>query len=158
VGEVENVSRKESYDLLCWPNGQQVHVEVKGTTTDGESVLLSPNEVQHARKCPHVALFVVSNIGVTRDEEGALDVTGGKVFLLDPWEIDAGELRATGYVHSVPEAPNQYQPAWTLYFAGAVLQGAHPPGLPHSRKDTPLALVLASRKGSVHFDDGDPYG
>jgi hypothetical protein len=39
---------------------------VKGTTTDGVEVILTPNEVEHAREYPHTALFILSNIGIER--------------------------------------------------------------------------------------------
>ena len=53
------------------------HVEVKGTTTDGAEVILTPNEVRHARENPCTALFVLSNITVERAEDGAVTATGG---------------------------------------------------------------------------------
>ena len=35
----------ESYDLICRRGDEVKHVEVKGTTTDGAEVILTPNEV-----------------------------------------------------------------------------------------------------------------
>src|SRR5690242_14584975 len=58
--EVEDVHGTESYDLICRQGSEVKHVEVKGTTTDGAEVILTPNEVRHAREYPSTALFVLS--------------------------------------------------------------------------------------------------
>ena len=47
---VGDVSLSESYDLRCTRQGEELHVEVKGTTSQGERVLLTRNEVAHARE------------------------------------------------------------------------------------------------------------
>src|SRR5713226_9450094 len=55
-----DVSHKESYDLLCSRGKDEMRVEVKGTTSKGREVLLTPNEVSHARAAyPNVMLLVV---------------------------------------------------------------------------------------------------
>ena len=40
--DVEDVHGTESYDLICRHGDEVKHVEVKGTTTDGEEVILTP--------------------------------------------------------------------------------------------------------------------
>ncbi|MGY1640828.1 DUF3883 domain-containing protein [Geodermatophilus sp. SYSU D00703] len=61
--EVEDVSANRSYDLHCRRDGDVRHVEVKGTTTAGDHVLLTPNEVALAVASPsNAALYVVSGI------------------------------------------------------------------------------------------------
>jgi hypothetical protein len=68
--QVQDVSRHESYDLHCARlDGAQLRVEVKGTTSRGAHVVLTRNEVEHARRHhPHVALFVVSSIRIVVTE------------------------------------------------------------------------------------------
>ena len=78
------------------------HVEVKGTTTDGAEVILTPNEVRHARDNPCTALFVLSNITVERAEDGTVTATGGKQHLFDPWHLDDGTLTPLGFRYQVP--------------------------------------------------------
>lgn len=51
-------------------------MEVKGTTTDGAEVILTPKEVEHARELPDVALFIVSNVVVERSDDGTVTATG----------------------------------------------------------------------------------
>jgi hypothetical protein len=102
-GEVEDVHGNESYDLRCTVAGQEKHIEVKGTTTIGDEVILTPNEVAHARTHPHLCLFVVSEILVLRHSDGQIETTGGSVWMVDPWLIDTGYLKPVGYRHGVPQ-------------------------------------------------------
>ena len=48
--DVEDVHGRESYDLLCRRRAGEMRVEVNGTTTAGAEVILTPNEVHHARR------------------------------------------------------------------------------------------------------------
>lgn len=96
--KVHDVSRRESYDLRCTRGGDELRVEVKGTTSDGSSVLLTAHEVQHAReRHPAIALFVVSEIKVQGTE-----ATGGEVRLIEPWRVDDGELKPIAFNYLVP--------------------------------------------------------
>ena len=99
---VEDVHGTESYDLICRRGDEVKHVEVKGTTTDGAEVILTPNEVRHARENPCIALFVVSNITVERAEDGTVIATGGEHHLYDPWRLDDGTLTPLGFRYQVP--------------------------------------------------------
>jgi hypothetical protein len=100
--EVVDVHGKESYDLRCLGDGAEKHVEVKGTTTEGVEVILTPNEVAHARDHPEVALFVLARISVERTDDGAVHAWGGSPIVLDQWEIDAGVLRPVGFRYQLP--------------------------------------------------------
>jgi hypothetical protein len=63
-------------------------------------VLLTPNEVAHARnRYPRVSLVVVANIAI--DEEHAV-ATAGDLSVFQPWEIDLGELTPVGFTYRVP--------------------------------------------------------
>ncbi len=85
---VDDVSSSRSYDLHCARRGAELHVEVKGTTGLGERVLLTRNEVNHAREAfPNTALVIVTNILVKGGQ-----ATGGKMSVYSPWDVDAGVL------------------------------------------------------------------
>jgi hypothetical protein len=99
---VQDVHGTESYDLICRRGDEVKHVEVKGTTTDGAEVILTPNEVRHAQQNPHTALFVVSNIVVERAEDGTVTATGGKQHFYDPWRLNDGNLIPVGFRYQVP--------------------------------------------------------
>src|SRR5262249_50203695 len=66
---VKNVSAQVPSDLHCTRGQDELHVEVKGTQSDGRHILLTRNEVAHARTTfPQVALYVVARIQLYRDE------------------------------------------------------------------------------------------
>jgi hypothetical protein len=100
--EVRDVSLRQPYDLLCKRDREELRVEVKGTTSDGSTILLTAGEVIHARqqRAP-LALFVVSGIVVV-EHDGRADASGGTETIVMPWEVDAGALTPVGYSYVVP--------------------------------------------------------
>jgi hypothetical protein len=100
--KVEDVHGTESYDLMCRRGDVIKHVEVKGTITHGAEVILTPNEVRHAREYPCTALFVLSNVTVERAEDGTITATGGKEHIYDPWRLEEGTLTPLGFRYEVP--------------------------------------------------------
>lgn len=94
------------YDLYCMhqASGAVLYVEVKGTTTAGEEVLLTPNEVRFAREhAGQMALFVLSGIIIDVSEDDQVTASAGTTRIRHPWNIDAGELKPVGYFYAVPE-------------------------------------------------------
>jgi hypothetical protein len=102
----EDVSLSQSYDLRCTRSGApELHVEVKGTTSAGSSVLLTPNEVAHARaQYPNTALVVVTRIEVT-ERSGDARASGGALQVFEPWEIAADDLDPVGYTYWLRSTP-----------------------------------------------------
>lgn len=96
--EVEDISlQKLGYDIRCTRDDEELHVEVKGVSSDGSDVNLTRNEVIHAREYRASALFVLSHIEVTYDDTGPV-ANGGQARIFDPWRVDDdGELTATTY-------------------------------------------------------------
>jgi hypothetical protein len=101
-GNVDDVHGNRSYDLVCNVGSTEIHIEVKGTTTDGTEVILTPNEVVHASTHLHVALFVLSNIKVERNPDGVVEARGGKVAVHNPWAIDKSALSPIGFKYTLP--------------------------------------------------------
>jgi hypothetical protein len=100
---VEDVSGTQSYDFLCTHAGAELRVEVKGTTTDGSQVLLTRNEVEHARQHhPHTSLCVVANIRVGADSDGVVHISGGDLRIIQPWHVDDGVLTPLDYAYTLP--------------------------------------------------------
>jgi Domain of unknown function (DUF3883)/EVE domain len=108
--DVEDVHGTKSYDLVCRRGHEVKHVEVKGTTTDGAEVILTPNEVRHAQGSPCTALFVVSNIMVERAEDGTVTAAGGEHHCYDPWQLEDGTLIPLGFRYQVPATRTQINP------------------------------------------------
>lgn len=98
---IEDVGDHESFDLRCTRRGCELHVEVKGTTASGASVMVTRNEVRHAQMFPTVALFIVSGIVVRRVPDGEPTAHGGRVRVLAPWVIDEECLTPLAFRYDV---------------------------------------------------------
>jgi hypothetical protein len=101
----------ESFDLVLHRDGEVKHIEVKGTTQttglpdSGIQVFLTPNEVAHASgecqavvTCHSVALFIMTNVKVTLDTDGAPAAVGGT-----PWYTTRGTWPAE-HLYLLPTA------------------------------------------------------
>ena len=99
---VQDVHKTESYDLKCKRNAEVLYVEVKGTQTAGDEVLLTPGEVRLARdKSPNTALFVLHSVKVV---EGKMKprVTGGEIRIVRPWNPADSMLTPLGFSCVLP--------------------------------------------------------
>lgn len=97
---------KLGYDLECTNGkGQIIHVEVKGTQTLGEEVVLTRNEERHNRlqsQCgADHALYVLSEIKVVQDSR--VHCTDGNGRCIWPWTIDPEYLTPTEYAYCLPK-------------------------------------------------------
>ena len=98
--EIEDVGDHESFDLLASQPARQLSVEVKGSTGNATSVLLTRNEVAFQRNAyPFNGLFVVSNIKLQRD--GSLVASGGDIQFISPWVIDEESLKPISYEYKI---------------------------------------------------------
>ena len=80
---VEDVSSNSSYDLLCTRDAERLCVEVKGTTSDGESIILTDNEIKVSERYPY-AIFVVSDILLVKSTTPT--ASGGHPRLYSAWK------------------------------------------------------------------------
>ena len=97
---VKDVGKNHSYDIAAKLNGIDYYIDVKGTTSLGEKVVLTKNEVLlHRQEHPNNALIVVSQIALDRSEPPS--VKGGKVLIVSPWKIEDSELEPLGYDYRV---------------------------------------------------------
>jgi len=96
---VTDRSSKCSYDYFCEKDGKKLYVEVKGTQSIGEQVILTKNEVEWAEKNKgNMALFIVSEIKVSDDNK---TVSGGKIKVIMPWDVNEGELYPISYNYCI---------------------------------------------------------
>ena len=87
----------ESYDLHCDFTDRSVYVEVKGTTSAGDSILLTFSEVELARRqYPNTILFVTSGIVLDREQSPSL-ASGGRDRVIDPWRPSPERLNPIAY-------------------------------------------------------------
>ena len=100
--EVEDVSHSHPYDLRCRRGEEVLLVEVKGTVTGGEQVILTLNEVTIAQSGDHrMALFVLSKMSL-RERDGDIEVTGGDAQLLMPWRAPQDLMTPISFRCQVP--------------------------------------------------------
>jgi Domain of unknown function (DUF3883) len=99
---VEDVHLEESYDLRCTRGTDELHVEVKGTTSAVEYVLLTAGEVRQARACDHAVLFVVGNLRLRLEGDEPVVTGGDPPTIIDPWLPAEPDLTALRYQYRVP--------------------------------------------------------
>ena len=89
---------RECYDLQCIRGDDERHIEVKGTTGLGETVILTHNEVLHALEWhPKVDLFVVTEIHVEGRESNHPTASGGFAHVCGEWRPADEDLIPVGY-------------------------------------------------------------
>ena len=90
------------FDLEVTKGQVVLTVEVKGTTSDGSGVPLTLGEVvHHSEAFPDNALVVVRNISLHRHGVSPT-ASGGRLYELRGWDIDANSLRVISYAYDVP--------------------------------------------------------
>jgi hypothetical protein len=104
VSLFSSVKRKgKPYDLCCTKKDSVLYVEVKGTQTEGNEILLTPNEVEFANKHRgEMGLFLVSNVDVSK-KDGEVVVSGGVTHCEPNWVIEMARLSPLGYSYSLTE-------------------------------------------------------
>jgi hypothetical protein len=97
---VKDVGKTHSYDIAAKLKGVDFYIEVKGTMSLGEKVVLTRNEVRlHREEFPNNALVVVSKIDLDRSEPPS--AKGGEIKFISPWKIEDSDLDPLGYDYSV---------------------------------------------------------
>lgn len=90
------------YDLRLQIAGEEVHIEVKGSTGEADAVLVTINEVTHARTYSRVELVVVDCIEWAADADGTVHASGGRLRHWPKWEVSDESLAAKAFRHELP--------------------------------------------------------
>jgi hypothetical protein len=93
--KVDDVSKNRPHDLLCTKGRGKLCVEVKGTTGPGDSVVLTRNEVKHAKE-NRSALVIVSGISLSGSKTNP-KASGGRIRVEDPFNPEDKRLNAIAY-------------------------------------------------------------
>ncbi len=95
---VIDTSSTSPFDYEATKDKVSLKIEVKGTTADdADSIFMTKNEVElHRTQKGSTALFIVSKIGVNRNEEGVA-AAGGDLLPLIGWNIDEWEVLPMAY-------------------------------------------------------------
>jgi hypothetical protein len=94
---VSDVGANQSFDIDARRGSERLHVEVKGTTTAGQQVILTKNEVAlHREIYPNNALGIVRGIEVDTQFDPPR-ATGGELVWISPWEIHDDALETIAF-------------------------------------------------------------
>lgn len=105
IGWAEIEELGKPFDLVCRNGSVERHVEVKGTTGSGASVLMTPNEVEHFRRCPVGAdLIVVRDIRIVGTSPD-YRAEGGELLHIPDYPAAHHDLQSTGWSAVVPGWP-----------------------------------------------------
>jgi hypothetical protein len=99
--DVRDVGTTESYDVRAIRSGEELHIEVKGSTATAETVELTANEVGHGRTT-QTDLIVVDQIHWKRLADGSIKTDGGRARRWPAWSPMDSHLRATRYRYELP--------------------------------------------------------
>jgi hypothetical protein len=103
TGEGYNVTEVgKPYDLCAVKDGEELHVEVKGSTQTANDVELTKNEVHHARAV-RTDLYVVDQIEYGKMEDGSIRTRGGCVRMWAGWQPATADLTPSRYRYMLPD-------------------------------------------------------
>ena len=98
--KIEDVGSYESFDLKVQKDNETLFVEVKGTTLNGDSIVLTRNEVDlHLKVFPNNALFLVTQITLHKGDN--LKASGGVIEVISPWKIAKENLSVIAYTYRI---------------------------------------------------------
>lgn len=101
---VRDVGATRSYDIHATREHEELFIEVKGTTSAGQSVVLTANEVDlHRSKFPQTALFVVSEIALGGSSDAPV-ASGGNAREIQPWMPGQDDLFPMAYRYVLPDS------------------------------------------------------
>lgn len=101
--KLKDTSKNRPYDFEGSKQNHTIYIEVKGTTSAGQDIILTKNEVQHHRKYyPNTCLAIVSNIILIKDAEEP-SCTGGDIRVRYEWRPREENLTPIAYSYSLKE-------------------------------------------------------
>lgn len=99
---VDNVGATESFDVFAiGADLDELHVEVKGSSTFATVVNLTDGEVKHWGSEYRRLLVVVDQIQWRRETDGQITTLGGRPRVWWDWEIDPDALEPTQYRYTL---------------------------------------------------------
>jgi hypothetical protein len=97
---ITDTSLSNPYDYTCEKDGQEFFIEVKGTQTAGNTIMLTRNEVENVRKNPKSCVLILVH-SVTVSGKNLIKVSGGTTEVREDWKLRPEELKPTQYVWKV---------------------------------------------------------
>jgi hypothetical protein len=91
-------SASAPFDYECTREEERLFVEVKGTTSRGEQIVLTRNEVEHHQHhFPNNALIVVARIAL--NDKGQAMTDNSDIRIVKPWQIDEDRLQTISFTY-----------------------------------------------------------
>ena len=98
---IKDVHASHSCDFVAFKDGVEHFIEIKGTTSGAEKILLTANEVRlHTSSYPYNVLIIVHGIDLVETRSVA---RGGTVLAFYPWEISQCTLEPLSYACVLPK-------------------------------------------------------
>jgi Domain of unknown function (DUF3883) len=98
--EITRTDDRRCYDFTCRENGKTIYVEVKGSQTGGEKVIITKNEKGHLESNPNAILYVRHSVDVAVGRR--IRVSGGTERVLNRWDARSGSFAAAAYIYTLP--------------------------------------------------------
>jgi hypothetical protein len=97
---IQDTSKTKPYDFTCKKNGAGFFVEVKGTQTQGDAIILTWGEVENVRLNPEKCILIlVHSVKVSGTKH--VKVSGGTTEVREDWKLRPDELKPIQYVWKV---------------------------------------------------------
>ena len=96
---VTDTRQNRPYDAVAVRSGETIYLEAKGTQSKGETVIVTPNEVEHARQNPGLCMMGVWS-GI-RLLDGSVDPEEGD-FTIFPFNPEERQLRPRAFDWTLP--------------------------------------------------------
>ena len=91
----------DSETSIAEPDSDILRLWTKGTTTAGESIILTSREVEKMKeRYPNSSLYVVYGIRLDKSKDPPV-ATYGKIKKKFPWEIKDNKLKAKDYYYEI---------------------------------------------------------
>lgn len=101
--KISDVGATKSFDLECKTGDKKLIVEVKGTTSMGDQIVLTRNEVAiHKDLYPGNALIQVTGIKLEKLPEGPI-ASGGELSMRHPWIVEDDRLVPVSYMYRLSD-------------------------------------------------------
>lgn len=93
----QSICGNSPFDMKAYKDGNEYFVEVKGTQSNGSSVIFTYNEVElYKDKTKKVILCIVHSIQLIDDK---INKKSGEVIIHDPWVINKSKLKTISYFY-----------------------------------------------------------
>lgn len=97
---VTDTRQNRPYDAVADRGGERIYLEAKGTQSKGDSVVVTRNEVDHARQHPGLCMMGVWS-GMRFGPDGTVDLEAG-TFRILPFGPDTKDLRPRDFDWTLP--------------------------------------------------------